>query len=59
MSCAPRHTPSTGRCSSMAARMNRFSAASQGYSCSSFTLIGPPIATTRSTSAGGGSSSVS
>ena len=31
ISCAPRHTPSTGRCSSIAARMNRFSAASQGY----------------------------
>jgi len=52
---APRQMPSTGRPRATTSAMKRFSAASQGKSASSFTLIGPPITTSRSIASGSGS----
>ena len=54
MSCAPRQIPKTGFPASMARRMNRFSATSQGSSSSSLTLMGPPMAMRKSTSSNAG-----
>ena len=48
MSCAPRHTPRAATPAPIASRRNCFSAFSQGNVASSLTLIGPPIAITRS-----------
>ena len=47
-SWAPRQTPKYGMPARTAAAIHAFSPASQGWTASSLTLIGPPIATTRS-----------
>src|SRR5215470_13317527 len=55
-SWAPRQTPKKGTPARTAAAIQRFSPASQGCSASSCTLIGPPMASTRSASRQSGSS---